>query len=209
MGLYQEKFRIKTNNKPLYKIIPQFQSNFTLETDFIKPHDLREDLLKIITKIENSRFLGIPAAIGGHLTLRNKGNSCFDVLPIGPMRLWYSAINKAIYGNIAAQDWIEFYTSILSFYLMRLNSRNARNGKLMILDPMPLYNELQYIKSKRIASGDSLSKRAQYTINSLSIVELEHGVWSKHTPVIARVEQWRNKRNWCRCEKRAYPILNA
>lgn len=205
MAIYQPKPRLETNKMFLSRYTRQYEPSAILEFDrpsFIYPEELRGNLLTIINKIEKFRFFGLPAAMGGCLTLRDKGNSCFDALPLGPMRLWYSAIIKFANGNAAACDWIEFYTAILSYYRMWLDVYSYRNGTLSVLNPTLLFRELEYIKNNKVTSGRYLATRARNVILNIKAVQLRYGDWSGDQAVINRVNQWNDKRNWCRCEKR-------
>jgi hypothetical protein len=154
----------------------------------------KEHLVELIDKIESFRFLGIPATIGGRLTLRHDGSSWFDALPVGPIKLLHSAISKLSYGNVATQDWIEFYAAILSCYSVWLTARKPENETWSVLNPTPLYEELEYARHNKISSRKDLAERARRTIERLEIVQLKDVDIDKHTTVMGQSSQWRRRR---------------
>lgn len=169
---------------------------------FIKPEDLRRSLLIIIDKIEKFRFLGFPAAMGGRLTLRHGESSCFDVLPMGPMRFWYSIVIKVTHGNTAALDWTEFYTAILSYYRMWLDVQDDSNETFLVMSPERLYEAIDVIKNKKLPAGSCLATHARSIIISSGVEKLSPGAWARDETVINRASHWEKQMNWCRCENR-------
>lgn len=203
-AIHQSKSLLGANNMPLCHSSTSRQNNALPLSypRFIKPEDLRTSLLAIIDKIEKFRFLGFPAAMGGRLTLRHGENSCFDALPMGPMRLWYSIVIKVAHGNTAALDWIEFYTAILSYYRMWLDVQVKKHATFLVLSPERLYEAMYDIKNNRLPSGSCLATHARSIITGSGVERLSSGAWAEDEMVIYRASQWEKQMNWCRCEKR-------
>lgn len=203
--MHQSQSSLKANNWPLdVHSSPSKQNGITTLNYpfFIKPEDLRRSLLIVIDKIEKFRLLGFPAAMGGRLTLRHGGNSCFDALPMGPMRIWYSIVAKIAYGNTAALDWTEFYTAILSYYKMWLDVQDNSHENFVVLSPGRLYEALDMITNKKLPAGSCLATHARSVILSSGVEKLSPGAWASDETVINRAGRWEKQMNWCRCDKK-------